>query len=133
MAGQIGAQTDKFRRGLGRKFGEGVQFTTTGIGGIVFALYNDWRVSLVIFAMIPFVSLAGAAVMSLNQKKGSHSAESYKRAGGIAYSPISSIKTVLSLNAITDMVAMYQDATQEAMNSSKSLLIKQGVANGKLI
>lgn len=133
VAGQIGNQSDKFRRGIGRKFGEGIQFTTTGVGGIIFSLYSDWRVSLVIIAMIPFVSMAGLAVMSLNQKKGRLSAESYKHAGGVAYSAVSSIKTVQSLNAIIEMVEMYKAATLEAFISSKSLLLKQGMANGEMI
>ena len=34
IAGQVGPSSNKYRRGVGRKFGEGVQFLTTGIGGV---------------------------------------------------------------------------------------------------
>jgi ATP-binding cassette subfamily B (MDR/TAP) protein 1 len=47
VAAQVGPNSTKFRRGLGRKFGEGVQFLTTGIGGLAFAFYSSWRVSRV--------------------------------------------------------------------------------------
>jgi ATP-binding cassette subfamily B (MDR/TAP) protein 1 len=34
IAGQVGPSSNKYRRGVGRKFGEGIQFLTTGIGGV---------------------------------------------------------------------------------------------------
>ena len=34
IAGQVGPSSNKYRRGVGRKFGEGIQFLTTGVGGI---------------------------------------------------------------------------------------------------
>lgn len=70
-------------------------------------------------------------VLSLNQTKGSRAAKSYKRAGGVAYSTVSAIKTVLSLNAVSEMIRQYTDATQEAFKNSVEILIKQGFANGK--
>jgi ATP-binding cassette subfamily B (MDR/TAP) protein 1 len=45
LAAQVGPNSNKFRRGMGRKFGEGIQFLTTGIGGLAFAFYSSWRVS----------------------------------------------------------------------------------------
>jgi ATP-binding cassette subfamily B (MDR/TAP) protein 1 len=45
LAAQVGPNSNKFRRGIGRKFGEGIQFLTTGIGGLGFAFYSSWRVS----------------------------------------------------------------------------------------
>lgn len=47
LAAQVGPNSNKFRRGMGRKFGEGIQFLTTGIGGLAFAFYSSWRVSQV--------------------------------------------------------------------------------------
>jgi len=39
IAGQVGPSSNKFRRGVGRKFGEGIQFLTTGIGGVACKYY----------------------------------------------------------------------------------------------
>ena len=133
VAGQVGANASKFRRGVGRKFSEGVQFGVTGVGGIGYAFYASWKVALVVLGAIPFASLAAIMVMSLNQKKGHNASESYKTAGGIAYASVSAVKTVLSLNGIQQMVDKYKQATQEAFSSSVRILIKQGFANGAML
>jgi ATP-binding cassette subfamily B (MDR/TAP) protein 1 len=133
IAGQIGPSSNKYRRGLGRKFGEGIQFLTTGVGGIAYGFYASWRVALVILAVIPFVSIAALAVLQLNQSKGSRAAASYKVAGSVAYSSVSAIKTVLSLNAIQTMINKYSEATQQAYKQATGILVKQGFANGECI
>jgi ATP-binding cassette, subfamily B (MDR/TAP), member 1 len=129
-AAQIGASVTKFRRGTGRKFGEGVQFLTTGIGGIAFGFYSQWKVALLILALVPFVAASGMWVMSLNQTKGARSAACYKAAGAIAYTAVSAIRTVLSLNAVPEFLRQYAIATEEAYKSSTIALLKEGVANG---
>jgi ATP-binding cassette subfamily B (MDR/TAP) protein 1 len=133
MAGQIGPNADKFRRGVGRKFGEGIQFATTGVGGMAFAFYSSWRVAFVVVSFVPVVSLTALMVLKLNQTKGARAAKSYRQASGVAYSAVSSIKTLLSLNAVSDMVSQYKDATDEAFREACSLLWKQGFANGAMM
>lgn len=130
IAAQVGPNANRYRRGLGRKFGEGIQFFTTGVGGIVFAFYSSWRIAFVVLCVIPFCSIAAFMVMKLNQQKGTSASKTYKRAGGIAYSTVSAIKTVLSLNASKQMIRQYCEATTEAFNSSVKVLIAQGFWNG---
>jgi ATP-binding cassette subfamily B (MDR/TAP) protein 1 len=55
----------------------------------------------------------------------------FYRAGSLAYSTVSGIKTVLSLNAIPTMLRQYFEATEEALQNATAILIKQGFANGK--
>jgi ATP-binding cassette, subfamily B (MDR/TAP), member 1 len=131
IASQVGPSSNKYRRGMGRKFGEGIQFLTTGIGGLGFALYVSWRVALLILALVPFVALSALMVLQLNQTKGSRAAASYKTASGVAYSSVSAIKTVLSLNGVQEMIFRYTEATQEAYMSNIGVLIKIGLANGR--
>ena len=130
IAQQIGPNATKFRRGMGRKFGEGIQFLTTGVGGLAYALFSSWRVALVVVAAVPLVSVAALMVVTLNQTKGARAAKAYKTAGGVAYSSVSAIRTVLSLNAIPEMMRQYQDATQEAFHQAIGILPKQGFFNG---
>jgi ATP-binding cassette, subfamily B (MDR/TAP), member 1 len=130
IAGQVGPSSNKYRRGLGRKFGEGIQFLTTGVGGLAFAFYSSWRVAFVVLSVVPLVSLTAIMVMQLNQSKGVRAAAAYKTAGGVAYSAVSAIKTVLSLNAIQTMIDKYAEATQIAYKQATGILIKQGFANG---
>jgi ATP-binding cassette subfamily B (MDR/TAP) protein 1 len=130
LASTIGSNSGKFRRGIGRKFGEGVQFFTTGVGGIAFAFWSSWQVALVTLSILPLVSMAALAVMTINQNKGAREAQAYSRAGSVAYSTVSAIKTVLSLNAIPEMVSQYQKATLEAFKIAVAPLWYQGFAFG---
>jgi ATP-binding cassette subfamily B (MDR/TAP) protein 1 len=133
ISSNLGPASNRYRRGVGRKFGEGIQFLTTGIGGILFALYVSWRAALVVMAVIPFVAVSAMAVVTLNQTKSARAAQSYSRAGSVAYSTVSAIKTVLSLNAIPAMIKQYSDATQEAFKNATAVLLKQGFANGSML
>ena len=62
VAGSVGPAATKYRRGLGRKFGEGVQFLTTGVGGLSFAFYSSWKVAFVVLAVVPFAAVLETAV-----------------------------------------------------------------------
>ena len=131
IANQVGPNANKYRRGVGRKFGEGIQFLTTGLAGMAYAFWSDWRVALVVLTVIPLVAFAGLMTVTLNQTKGARAAQAYKTASGVAYTAVSAIKTVLSLNAIPEMIRQYAEATQEAFDRATSVLIKQGLANGE--
>jgi ATP-binding cassette subfamily B (MDR/TAP) protein 1 len=133
LANTIGPSSNKYRRGMGRKFGEGIQFMTTFVGGIGFAFYSSWQVALVILGALPFCSLTALAAVSLNQKKSANAAVGYRKAGSVAYSTVSAIRTVLSLNAIPEMVRLYSEATMEAFKDSIGVLIKMGAANGGML
>lgn len=130
IASSVGPSANKYRRGVGRKFGEGIQFLTTGIGGVGYAMYASWKVALVVLAITPLVSIAALSVVTLNQSKSQRANQAYSKAGSVAYSTVSGIKTVLSLNAIPTMIKKYFEATEEAFQNATSILIKQGFANG---
>jgi ATP-binding cassette subfamily B (MDR/TAP) protein 1 len=130
LASTIGPNAATYKRGVGHKFGEGIQFFTTGVGGIAYSFYASWRVALVVLCALPFASLAAKSVVSLNQTKGVRSAEAYKTAGSVSYTTVAAIRTVLSLNAIPKMIEHYADATTEAYKKSISILCYQGLANG---
>jgi ATP-binding cassette subfamily B (MDR/TAP) protein 1 len=133
LANQIGPNANKYRRGFGRKMGEAFQFFTTGVGGLGFAFYTSWRVALVVLGVIPFVAMSAMATVYYNQSKGQRAAAAYKTAGSVAYSTVLSIKTVLSLNALPEMLRQYAAATKEAFTSATSVLLNQGLANGFML
>jgi ATP-binding cassette subfamily B (MDR/TAP) protein 1 len=133
IASGVAPAANKYRRGVGRKFGEGVQFLTTGIGGLGYAMWASWRVALVVLAVTPFISISAVFVVSLNQSKSARASKAYSKAGSVAYASVSGIKTVLSLNAATTMIEQYKEATQEALRTATAVLIKQGFANGSML
>jgi len=133
IANSVSPAATKYRRGMGRKFGEGIQFFTTGVGGIIYAMYEEWRVALVVMAFCPFIAIFSIGVININQGKSSRSAAAYSKAGSVAYSTVSGIKTVLSLNAAPTMIQQYKEATLEAFNTAVRPLIRQGFVNGMML
>jgi len=133
FASNITSNAQKIKVGLGRKFGEGIQFFTCTVGGLAYAFYSSWRVSLIIIFMLPFVAMSAVAVMKFNQGRTAFSQRAYASAGGVAYQTVSSIKTVLSLNAIPEMIRQYQNATAGAFRYAVTPLWKEGIANGCML
>mmetsp|Transcript_16049 Transcript_16049/g.23730 ORF Transcript_16049/g.23730 Transcript_16049/m.23730 type:complete len:1474 (-) Transcript_16049:102-4523(-) len=133
LASTIEPNSKKYKRGIGKKFGEGIQFFTTMVGGIGYAFYSSWKVAALILAALPMVSLAAYGVLVINQSKGTRAAKSYAKAGSVAYSTVSAIKTVLSLNAITEMIEQYKEATMAAYRNAVKPLWIQGFAFGSML
>ncbi|KAL7466442.1 hypothetical protein ACHAXS_006736 [Conticribra weissflogii] len=133
MATALSSAANKMKRGLGRKMGEGIQFGTTFLGGIVYAFYSSWRVALVILALLPLVSFAAFFLMQLNQNQTSNAQKAYTHAGSVSYGAVSSIRTVLSLNAVPEMIRQYSAATHEAYLNGISPLLKVGLVNGSML
>ena len=133
LASTVGSSATKVRRGLGRKFGEGVQFFTTFVGGLIYAFYASWRVALVVIGVLPFVSISALAVMKINQSQTARATKAYSSAGGVAYQAVASIRTVLSLNAVPNFIKEYKVATMEAYRNAVSPLWKQGFVNGSML
>jgi len=123
----------KFKRGLGVKFGHGVQFFCTVIAGFTLAFVASWRVTLVVMGCVPIMAMSTGAVLKLNQSKTARDNASYKKAGMIVYQVASSIRTILALNAGEEMIEKFTTATQEAHDGAVSQLIWVGVANGALM
>ena len=132
LAASIGPDSTKFHRGIGKKFGDGIKHLSTFVGGLIFAFYSSWRVALVILALVPFVALAGMGVLQINQKKGERASKAYAKAGSVAYSSVSAIKTVLSLNAATKVIEEYKEATLDAFRIAAGSHWKEGFASGSM-
>ena len=123
----------QYQQGIGRKLGELIQHGTTGLAGVALGFYSSWKVSLLVFAIIPLIAFASLQVIRLNQGKTARSSEAYARAGGIAYGTLSSLRTMLSLNAIPRRIEHYQDATQKAFDSATKILIPMGLWSGSIM
>jgi ATP-binding cassette subfamily B (MDR/TAP) protein 1 len=120
-------------RGLGRKMAEGVQFCVTMIGGLIFGFWSSWRVSLLVLTIVPFMVASTAFLLKMNQTQTSRANSSYAKAGSIVYTAVSSIRTILALNAVEEMIAKFMKATQEAYEGAASQVILVGLANGSVM
>lgn len=133
IASSLGPSAIKYQRGIGRKFGDGLQFCVTGIGGLLFGFYASWKVALLVCAFLPVVSFVALQVVTLNQTRSARAAKYYGRAASVAYTTVSAIKTVFALNAIPEMIRQYTDATQEAFDQACLVAVKEGLANGGML
>lgn len=133
IASSLGPSAIKYQRGVGRKFGDGLQFCVTGVGGLIFGFYSSWRVALLVCAFLPVVSFVALQVVTLNQTKSARGAKYYGKAANVAYTTVSAIRTVFALNAIPEMIRQYTDATQDAFDQAVKSVFKEGLANGGML
>eukprot|EP00934_Nitzschia_sp_Nitz4_P000886 Nitzschia sp. Nitz4//scaffold281_size24464//5181//15824//NITZ4_008397-RA/size24464-snap-gene-0.2-mRNA-1//-1//CDS//3329545607//886//frame0 len=132
-AATISAQGAKFKMGLSKKLGHGIQYSCTVIVGFILAFYFCWEVTLAAIATVPLISVALGWVLKLNQTKSARDSASYSKAGGIVYQVVSNIRTVLALNAADEMIGRFTSATSEAYDGAVSQLTHLGLANGCLM
>jgi len=132
LSSAIGPNANRYKRGVGKQLSDGVQNVATFIGGFAFALYSNWRVALVVMSALPLVSIPALAVIRINASRSARANEAYSTAGGVAYSTVSNIRTVLSLNALPQVISHYKEATLEAFQTATSPLWKEGLSNGAM-
>jgi ATP-binding cassette subfamily B (MDR/TAP) protein 1 len=123
----------KYKAGVGRKLGEGVQFFVTFIGGFIYAFYASWRTSLILLAVVPVMSASVLFVVKMNQSQTKMANETYAEAGSIVYMAVSAIRTVFSLNACEKMIKNYANATERAYQAAASRVALLGLANGTVM
>lgn len=123
----------QYKNGIGRKLGEGVQFFFMFLGGFVYAFYCSWRTSLVLLAVVPFMSASILFLMKTSQSQTRRSKESYAEAGSIVLMAASAIRTVYSLNASNLLIDKYCKATERAYQATASRVALLGLANGMVM
>lgn len=129
----ISSNGKKYQKGLGRKFGEGIQFTITFIGGFAYAFWVSWKTSLVTLAALPVMSLTTLFVTKANQSQTAVATKGYADAGSIVYNSVSGIRTILSLNAADIMIEKFKVGTETAYRKASSRSLIVGLANGGLM
>ena len=118
---------------MGRKMGEGFQFFITMIGGLAYGFYASWKVSLVILTTIPFMTISSIFLMRMITSQSAAAKQGYLRAGEIAYSAVSGIRTILSLNAVPVTIDKYKGATKDACDTATKREWALGFANGAMM
>lgn len=121
-----------FRRGVGGKLAESVQFSITVLAGLGYAFYAEWRICLAILAISPFLALAARFLIRMTVGQSSHANSAYAEAGSIVSTSTSALRTILSLNAVDRMVSAYERATSKAAQRSIDYSWKLGLAHGAM-
>ena len=129
----ISSNASRYRKGIGRKLGEGIQFAVTFLGGFAYAFWASWQTTLITLTILPLMAGTGWFLLKVNQGKTTRENKNYEEAGSVVYSTASSIKTVLSLNASRKMIVKYKNATQKAHDAAVSFWPIIGLANGSIM
>lgn len=122
-----------FAKGVGRKMGEGIQMTMAFFASMVYAFYSSWKASFVILGVTPVIIVSCVLLVKLTQAQVKVAQETYKEAGSIVYQTVSSIRTVLSLNAASKMISRFQVATKKGYESAQSQCYLLGLVNGSMM
>eukprot|EP00980_Cylindrotheca_fusiformis_P031358 scaffold26232_cov152-Cylindrotheca_fusiformis.AAC.1 len=123
----------RFNNGISRKLATGVQYFVTVVAGFGLAFYGSWRVTLVVLTTVPIMAGVTGWVLKLNQSKTTRDNAAYSKAGSVVYSTVSSIRTVLALNAAEEVIRKFTESTQVAYEGAVAQLLWIGLANGSLM
>lgn len=129
----VAASAAKYKKGTGRKLGEGIQFSTTVVGGFIFAFSVSWKVSLLILVTVPLMAGSAAFMMAVTTKQTERKNKDFAESGGIVYTTISAIRTVFSLNATGTMIEKFEAATDKVYKNSVKFSYLIGFGNGAMM
>jgi ATP-binding cassette subfamily B (MDR/TAP) protein 1 len=133
LGAALGTASAEVRRGLGHELGRAIRLGTAVVGGLVYSAYASWRVFLVVLAILPLVGVGSMAVMRINRRQAALAGRADVRAGSVSKSTVASIRTVLCLNAVPEMLRLYNAATLGAYRRLVATLWMQGSANGSVL
>lgn len=129
----ISINAAKFQRGMGINLGLLVQFVTTFLGGVIYAFYSSWQTTLVVLLTLPFMTISGLFLVKMTTSQSQRRNMSYAQAGAIVYTTVTSIRTILSLNAVETMIGKFQEGTTLAYREAVSQVHWLGLANGSMM
>lgn len=120
----------KFEAGLSVKFGEAMTYLSAFVVGVVIGFVEDWKLTLVILALLPLAAILGAMFGRVMASAATAGAKAYASAGGVAEESIASIRTVTSLNGQGTAFAMYSNFLTSAQQQGVKSAINGGALFG---
>ncbi|KAG7390659.1 Antigen peptide transporter 2 [Phytophthora pseudosyringae] len=126
LGSRVAEATVTIQEGMGRKVGDGLNFFSMAVSGIVIGLVKGWELALILLAFTPFIAFTAFLAMKVLSTATQAGLESYGKAGAVAQEALSNVRTVHMFNSINHFIAKYQDA----LGLSTKAGIKKGFAVG---
>ncbi|CAF0763048.1 unnamed protein product [Brachionus calyciflorus] len=123
---RITSNIETLKLSMGYKIADFISLLGRGIGCLIYALISAWKFSLVSLAIMPFISLSTAFMISFIKKFTIQEFKSYGAAGKIAQEVLSSIRTVLSFGSMKKEIKKYE----KNLEIAESMSIKKGLYTG---
>ncbi|WKY07556.1 hypothetical protein Q1695_007208 [Nippostrongylus brasiliensis] len=130
LATKLFDNLERVKEGTGDKLGLMIQFVAQFFGGFIVAFTYDWKLTLIMMSLAPFMIICGAFIAKLMATASSQEAKKYAVAGGIAEEVLTSMRTVIAFNGQPHECERYDQALMEGRSTGikKSLYIGLGLA-----
>ncbi|OQR90269.1 ATP-binding Cassette (ABC) Superfamily [Achlya hypogyna] len=112
--------------GIGRKVGDGINFFSMGMSGIIIGLVKGWKLALALLAFTPFIALTAFIMVKTLSNAIQMGIAAYASAGGIAEESLSNIRTVQMFNTMDKFVQKYD----LSLLATEKAGIRKGLAIG---
>ena len=126
LATRVADTTLIIQEGMGRKVGDGINFSTMALSAIIIAFVKGWELALVLFAFTPLIAASGFFMMKAIAAAIQGGVDSYAEAGGIAEEALGNIRTVHMFNSMSHVAAKYGGALLKTERAG----VKKGLAVG---
>ncbi|RLN02530.1 hypothetical protein BBO99_00002967 [Phytophthora kernoviae] len=100
--------------GMGAKMSDLLHFTSTIVSGIVIAMVKGWELTLILMAVVPFVTVTGILTKRAIVAASTKGLHSYAQAGAVAQESLTNIRTVHMFNSVEHFVEKYDRALEGA-------------------
>ncbi|KXN70088.1 multidrug resistance protein 1 [Conidiobolus coronatus NRRL 28638] len=110
---RIISDVNRVQEGISEKFVLIIHDFCTFLCGFIIAFCTDWRLSLMLLTLVPFVVFVVTGMMIVGLKFSTKSLDKYSSAGTIAEECISTIRTITSFNLQNRMSKRYQTGLVE--------------------
>ncbi|RHZ13518.1 hypothetical protein DYB31_007320 [Aphanomyces astaci] len=126
LATKVADTTLIIHDGMGRKLGDGINFTAMGVGGLVIGLLKGWKLALALLGFTPLIGIAAFFMVKALTSAVTASVAAYGTAGGIAEESLSNVRTVQMFNLMDSFAAKYK----AALLATEKAGIKKGLSVG---
>ena len=109
---------NKLQDGIGEKLGMLLRFIVTGLGCFILPFLQNWRISLVLSALIPIMVIMGGVMGYIMSTAAKGEMDTYGKAGAIAEEVLSSIRTVVAFGGQQKEIENYKVALKDAKKHS---------------
>lgn len=117
MASRLTNDAYDFREGTGEQFAQLIIGVVNCPCGFAVAFTRDWRLTLVMLVALPVMAAGMGLAMRAMATSNSLQQESYAKAGGLAETAISSIRTVAAFNGFRHELQRYELTVRDAERS----------------
>ncbi|KIH63939.1 ABC transporter, ATP-binding protein [Ancylostoma duodenale] len=130
LATKLFDNLERVKEGTGDKLGLMIQFVAQFFGGFVVAFSYDWKLTLIMMSLAPFMIICGAFIAKLMASAATREAKKYAVAGGIAEEVLTSMRTVIAFNGQPFECQRYDKALADGRSTGikKSFYIGLGLA-----